>query len=1851
MSSLEVLVTARKYLRSTITRQYNLKDNLATLSEVERIAKREKFKGILTEIKEYDTQIRDIKWSTAINETEMDSEFAVCENYVDQIMEILALLANRPTLGSDNSSHSLLKNPTIPLPSFHSSPEENVDKFFKEFESVAQQQKFSDRDKFLLLKQQVHGRAKYLINSLELDSQSYTKTKELLRSAFASTSLQKYNTVKMFAELKLKPAEDPFLYIGKVRSLVENMTVLKMKPEDFAQFFVWEGLNDSFKQHLINITNKIRPDLEEINKYFFEASDRYIQDGKLKARVSDKSRSDNNSVNFAIAVEKVKNPIRCCLCSSDSDHKISECNVYETPEAKVKRLKELGRCLKCGGHGHRAKNCSFRFHKKCVKCSLWHFSYLCTYDPKTKDNKGERKANEKVQSAEVTHAQVKNSSVMVNGSVTSRMSDSALPTFTGRSNGKTFRGLLDYGSQGNFITTELASTLKCKILSDGQDVEVNGFNASRKYKTRIVEVNLSMSDKNYTVPAVCVPCIDVNISIPNISKLAQAFQNRGFAIADVQLSSSDSISDVKFVLGTMSAHCLLISTRLLGDEDPVAYLDSPMGVLFTGDVNLALKYIGNTDFVVHKTEFKLASFLCTQPRESEVDEWQGSGDKKESNFVLQVKKRSFDKDLNAITDQVLLDSMNEVLNYENLPYEEDSGLNTELVKNSLSNVRMNEDGRITLPLMWNQRVSHLLGQNYNLSKAVLSSNLRKLKKYPERIKMVDEVIKEQVDMGIIERIPNLEDFLRNHPEASFLAHMPIFKLNKETTKCRIVYLSNLGEKVEGRPLTVTHNQAIHPGPNLNQKLSTAVLNLRFGSKLLCYDITKAFNQIALTEEDQNKLLFFWYRNVVKDDFTVVAYKNLRLSFGLRCSPTLLMISLYYILVVNDCDQTLTEIKRLLYQLFYMDNGAYTCKSSEELIAVYRTLPSIFEPYKFPLQQFVTNDSSLQEIIDHEKGEETPQEVKLLGIQWSRLSDEIYTLPMNLDLHANTKRKVLKSIASNFDIFNFNGPILNRARIFLHNLQLNNKLGWDDVLDEELIKEWKCIANQTNSSLPIRFNRCIGERDSEYALECYVDASTVIYGVVVYARDVKSGKRNFVLAKNKFVNHSLKAKSVPSLELQALVMGCETLNNISDELTGPFCLSKIKIVDLQLFSDSLVALNWLYASVHKLEKANKRTVFVNNRIERIQKICEKIPITFSYIAGVHNPADFITRPVSSKVLSKTNFCSGPSEHQFEETKVQDEVLRFRVPNLFVQEIDLSMNLGVVDKATEHLVPLDWFSSLNLLIRVHARVLRAVNIWKALLQKKVPHPCSFEIRPIGFNFYIEAWKQIIRAEQRIEYPEITDFFERSQHARKDIPNLVTQLNIYPDQNNILRIHGKFDKIDSRRVFFPVLLSKDSILTSLIIRDAHIRLGHAGYYGVLNLLRPSYYVPHIFSVVKKSNKSCVTCRRYNQRPVLLNQSPYRQFRLEPSDTPFGFIYLDYCGPFTCKFCGESRKFWILCFSCMFTRAINLQVCYDMTVSEFLRALMVHVFEYGLPQLVISDLGTQIVAAANKVTDFLNDPKTNEYFQENGISKLKFENYFKGCSSMGSLVEITVKMTKHMIYKSIGTNILDIRDFEYLVCQTKSLVNKRPISFLESLRDKELSSLNPITPEMLLHGYELVSINLIPELQPLPDLDDYLENKSPTDVVKDKYTKLRRVRLRLFDLYQNEFLSTLLNQAIDTKGRYKPCKHGKINVGDIVLIKDDHVKPVNFPMGIVKQIVTNVNGETTGAVVLKGKTAELSKRHVNSLIPLLSCEKNETNDYDEKLVEVQARDTELSVKPKTTRKAALDSISKTRDILEAEN
>ena len=253
--------------------------------------------------------------------------------------------------------------------------------------------------------------------------------------------------------------------------------------------------------------------------------------------------------------------------------------------------------------------------------------------------------------------------------------------------------------------------------------------------------------------------------------------------------------------------------------------------------------------------------------------------------------------------------------------------------------------------------------------------------------------------------------------------------------------------------------------NLNSKLSSAIMNLRFDKYLLIFDIVKAFLNLSVSQEDSDRLCFLWFNNLKENDFTIVAYRTKRVPFGLRCSSTLLMIALYYIMLTdieNNNDQ-MKNCKKLLYHLFYVDNGAFTSCDQTEINWLYNNLNSIFNPYGFHVQQLLTNECGTQCAINESIGSEAPNQCKLLGMMWNRANDNLYCANLALDETATTKRTVLRSIASCYDIFNFNLPLLNKAKLFMHALQCKSKLNWDEILPENDVAEWKRIARQFNSN--------------------------------------------------------------------------------------------------------------------------------------------------------------------------------------------------------------------------------------------------------------------------------------------------------------------------------------------------------------------------------------------------------------------------------------------------------------------------------------------------------------------------------------------------------------------------------------------------------------------------------------------------------------------------------------------------------------------------------------------------------------------------------------------------------------------
>ena len=297
--------SSRGYIRAQITRIHNNIDTIKDKSKVEINSLKLKIDSYLVKLKEVNNVIQDQLWAGKADETVLNDEFSVCDQYFDKINEVLAVIESlKNSSPTSDQRKSLLKSPTIPLPSFGSNENECIDKFLVEFQNAISSFGYADREKLLLLKQQVTGRAACLLSSLELDKQKFSDAVQLLKDAFGLPDQQKFNTIKRLAELNLSYDSEPFSYISEVRNIIENIKVLHVEVEDFVRFYFWKGLNDTFKAQYVQVTNTVRPSLSELIDNFFAASERYaIQCNKFKNRKNDKP---NKVTSLAINVNNSK---------------------------------------------------------------------------------------------------------------------------------------------------------------------------------------------------------------------------------------------------------------------------------------------------------------------------------------------------------------------------------------------------------------------------------------------------------------------------------------------------------------------------------------------------------------------------------------------------------------------------------------------------------------------------------------------------------------------------------------------------------------------------------------------------------------------------------------------------------------------------------------------------------------------------------------------------------------------------------------------------------------------------------------------------------------------------------------------------------------------------------------------------------------------------------------------------------------------------------------------------------------------------------------------------------------------------------------------------------------------------------------------------------------------------------------------------------------------------------------------------------------------------------------------------------------------------------------------------------
>ena len=212
---------------------------------------------------------------------------------------------------------------------------------------------------------------------------------------------------------------------------------------------------------------------------------------------------------------------------------------------------------------------------------------------------------------------------------------------------------------------------------------------------------------------------------------------------------------------------------------------------------------------------------------------------------------------------------------------EDRGENDQLevLTEFRESVTRQDDGRYEVSIPWIPG-SKLTTTNEQPSRRRLFNVNKKLVKDENLKREYEKIIEDQLDSGVIERVPERPTGERVY----YMPHKPVVRQDASTTKVRMVFDASS----KPHPMANSINECMFTGPPLQPLLWDIMVRTRMASNLLLADIQKAFLQIAVKEEDRDAFRFLFDRNGKEEQ-----YRFSRVPFGVEASPFLLGATLGY----------------------------------------------------------------------------------------------------------------------------------------------------------------------------------------------------------------------------------------------------------------------------------------------------------------------------------------------------------------------------------------------------------------------------------------------------------------------------------------------------------------------------------------------------------------------------------------------------------------------------------------------------------------------------------------------------------------------------------------------------------------------------------------------------------------------------------------------------------------------------------------------------------------------------------------------------------------------------------------------
>ena len=420
-------------------------------------------------------------------------------------------------------------------------------------------------------------------------------------------------------------------------------------------------------------------------------------------------------------------------------------------------------------------------------------------------------------------------------------------------------------------------------------------------------------------------------------------------------------------------------------------------------------------------------------------------------------------EVSVVNQDEIASELGKFWDYESLGIRNDS---LSLYDKFVSEVEFME-GRYQVQLSFKE--DHELG----LCKSRLASLLKRLNLKPKVLKHYDDVIRDQEKQGIVEPVEQSTN--NGVGKVHYLPHHEVIRVDKDTTKLRIVYDASARS---GRN-TPSLNDCLYAGPPLSPLIYDILLRFRVHKVALIADIEKAFLNVSVHLKDRDYLRFLWIDDITSGHPKLQVNRFARVAFGVSSSPFLLNATIRHHLTSADISREFAE--RVLKGL-YVDDFVGGDDSDSSVLEMYENLKSSFKNGGFNMRKWVSNSNVLQERIEQSESQShevssrfvkerpvqdedetyssslfetaknpTTSNLKVLGVGWDREKDLLLldlTSPLETDNTCLvTKRAILGTTSKLYDPLGLLSPVVILLTIIFQSI-CKTRVGWDDPVDSE-----------------------------------------------------------------------------------------------------------------------------------------------------------------------------------------------------------------------------------------------------------------------------------------------------------------------------------------------------------------------------------------------------------------------------------------------------------------------------------------------------------------------------------------------------------------------------------------------------------------------------------------------------------------------------------------------------------------------------------------------------------------------------------------------------------------------------------